>query len=155
MFAPVEDHTDFCFRSICYGADLTFTELVRLDAPSNNKSSSLKGIKLHNDTPTVPQLIGQKEKTLEKFLSTFTPSKGFSGFNINVGCPAPKFVNQGLGCARIKRICGIKRIIHMITGCGYSVNIKMRLGLNQREKEKKVYLNLINEVNADFFCGSC
>jgi tRNA-dihydrouridine synthase B len=151
MLAPIEDHTDSCFRSICYGADLTFTELVRVDALANNNASSLKRIKLYDDTPTVLQIIGQKERTLEKFLSTFKPSKGFSGFNINIGCPVPNFVNQGLGCAMIKRISKVKRITHMITDCGYSASIKMRLGLNQREKEKKVYLNLIEEVDADFF----
>jgi tRNA-dihydrouridine synthase B len=151
MLAPMEDYTDSCFRSICYGADLTFTEIVRMDALANNNASSLRRITLYDDTPTIIQFIGQKESSLRIFLSTFTPFKGFKGFNLNIGCPVPNFINQGLGCAMVKRTSKVKRMINIIKEAGYLASIKMRLGLNQQEKDKKVYLNLINEVEADFF----
>lgn len=151
MLAPLEYLTDSCFRTICRGADMTFTELVRLESLAQMNNSALERIKLYDDTPTMIQIIGQKEDSLQKILSTFKPEKGFRGFNLNLGCPDPNFVSQGLGSAMIKRISKTKRLISIIKDHGYGANIKMRLGLNKYEKDRKVYLNLINSVDADFF----
>ncbi|MBU1703937.1 MAG: tRNA-dihydrouridine synthase family protein, partial [Nanoarchaeota archaeon] len=153
MLAPIEDMTDSCFRTMChkYGADLTFTELMRFQSLAKNNKPSWDRIKLDDDTPTVIQLIGSREQFLKKFLKMFNPEKGFKGFNLNLGCPAPNFVNQGVGCAMIKRITKTKKLADIIKDHSFEVSIKMRLGLNQYEKEKKVYLNLIDAVDAAFF----
>ena len=108
-------------------------------------------IKLYDDTPTIIQIMGHKEQFLKKFLSKFSPEKGFSGFNLNLGCPDPSVIQTGVGCAMIKRISKTKKIVDIVKDYGYSISIKMRLGLNQYEKEKKTYLNLIKNVKADFF----
>lgn len=153
MLAPLEDMTDSCFRTLCcrYGADLTLTELIRFESLARNNKSSWERIKLHDDTPTLIQVIGEREQFLKKFLSKFTPEKGFLGFNLNLGCPAPNFVNKGAGCAMVKRVSKTKKLIDAIKDYGYNASIKMRLGLNNYEKEKKAYINLIKGVNADFF----
>ncbi len=151
MLAPLEDYTDSCFRSICKDVDMVFTELVSITALVKKNKISMERTKLYDETPTQIQILGQKEKDFEKFLETFEPGPGFKGFNLNLGCPSPSFVNQGLGCAMIKRTSKVKRIVEMFKAKGYPISIKMRLGLNEYEKKKKVYLNLINEVDADFF----
>lgn len=151
MLAPLDDMTDSCFRTICHGADLTFTGLVSLEALAKKNISAMERIKLYDDTPCEIQIIGQKEESLKKFLSFFQPEAGFHGFNLNLGCPDPNFVKQGMGCAMVKRISKTKRMIDIIKDRGYSTSIKMRLGLNQYEKDKKAYINLINGVDADFF----
>jgi len=151
MLAPMEDYSDSSFRSICKDADLTFTEMVRIDALVRNNNPSLRRIELHDNTPVQIQIMGNKEKIFEKFLKDFKPSKGFQGFNLNIGCPSKNVVNQGLGCAMIKRIAKVKRIVDLIKSKGYSCSVKLRLGMNLREKERKVYLNLINGVDAEFF----
>ncbi len=153
MLAPIEDMTDSCFRTLCYryGADLTLIELIRFESLAKNNKSSWERIKLYDDTPTLIQIIGEREQFLKKFLSKLSPEKGFLGFNLNLGCPAPNFVNKGVGCAMVKRISKTKKLIGIIKDYGYGTSIKMRLGLNQYEKEKKTYLNLIKGVNADFF----
>ena len=51
----------------------------------------------------------------------------------------------------IKRVSKTKKLIDIIKDKGYNISIKMRLGLNKYEKDKKAYLNLIKNVNADFF----
>ena len=51
----------------------------------------------------------------------------------------------------LKRISKTKKIINVFRDYGYKISIKMRLGLNKFEKERKVYLNLIDAVDADFF----
>ncbi|MBR9692927.1 tRNA-dihydrouridine synthase family protein [Candidatus Woesearchaeota archaeon] len=153
MLAPMEGHTNPAFREICYekGADSTFTEMARISALARGNKSTLEKIKIPNPIPTYIQIVGANEKELEKFLQKFTPEKGFLGFNLNLGCPSPDMIQRGLGCALIKRISKVKKMVQTIRNHNYPVSIKLRLGMNAFEKEKKTYLNLINEVDADFF----
>jgi len=153
MLAPMEDQTDSKFRELCYknGADSTFTEMARVSALIRNNKSTVQRIQIPNPIPTYIQIIGANEKELKKFLKKFKPQKGFLGFNLNLGCPSPNMIQRGLGCALIKRTSKVKKIVQTIRDYGYSVSIKLRLGMNQFEKDKKIYLNLIKEVDADFF----
>jgi tRNA-dihydrouridine synthase B len=153
MLAPMEKITNPSFRTECHkkGADLTFTEMVRIEALARNNKSTWKKIEITDATPTIIQLIGYKENSLKKFLELFKPQKGFEGFDLNLCCPAPNYVNNGMGAAMMKRISKVKKLVAIIKEKGYSVSVKLRLGLNAFEKEKKVYLALINEIDADFF----
>lgn len=153
MSAPLEDTTDEVFRNLAhkYGADLTFTEMTRIESLARTNQSTLSKIRIPDGTPTQIQLIGSNEQSLKKFLSKYEPEKGFKGFNFNLGCPSPHIVSQGYGCAMIKRISKVRKLVTLVSDKGYPCSIKMRLGLNIFEKERKVYLNLIDAVDADFF----
>jgi len=153
MLASMEGHTGAEFRELCYqkGADSTFTEMARLAGLARGNQSTLDKIKIPKPIPTYIQIIGSNEKELIKFLGNYNPEKGFLGYNLNLGCPSPKIIQLGLGCAMIKRINKVNKMVKIIRDHSHPVSIKLRLGLNQYEKEKKVYLNLINEVDADFF----
>ncbi|MFC1723629.1 tRNA-dihydrouridine synthase family protein [Nanoarchaeota archaeon] len=153
MLAPMENRTGPKFRELCYknGADSTFTEMARISALARHNKSTLQKINIPKPIPTYIQIIGSNEKELDKFLKEFTPPEGFLGFNLNLGCPSPPMVQKGLGCALIKRISKVKKLLQTIRDHNYPASIKMRLGLNEYEKEKKNYLNLIKEVDADFF----
>lgn len=153
MLAPMEDHTNVEFRELCYkrGADSTFTEMARISRLAKNDSRALERIKILKPIPTYIQLIGSNEKDLDKFLQNFKPKEGFRGFNLNLGCSSKNIVQSGIGCALIKRINKVKKLVQVIRDHNYPVSIKLRLGMNKFEKKKKSYLNLINEVDADFF----
>jgi len=137
-----------CFKK---GAHYTFTEMARVAALVRDNKSTLEKIRITNGVPTHIQVIGGDEKQLDTWLTKFKPPKGFLGINLNMGCPSPSAIKSGLGCASIKRISKIKRLIQIIKDHGYTASIKLRLGMNQYEKDKKIYLNLIKEVDADFF----
>ncbi len=153
MLAPMEDHTGPELREECFkkGADSTFTEMARISALARNNKSTWEKIKIPKPIPTYIQIIGANENELKKFLDRFTPEEGFLGFNLNLGCPSKHMIRKGLGCALIKRITKVKTLVKTIRDRGYPVSIKLRLGLNNFEKQKKIYLNLLNEVDADFF----
>jgi len=153
MLAPLENITGNAFRTVCFrhGADLTFTELARVGALARKNKSTSERIIQHDETPTIIQLLGIEDRLFKKFLNMFEPKKGFEGFNINMGCSSPNVVRLGQGCALMKRIAKSQKLVQIIKDMSYPVSIKMRLGLDSYEKEKKVYLNLINEVDADFF----
>jgi tRNA-dihydrouridine synthase B len=152
MLAPIEDMTSDAFRTLCYryGADLTFTEMIRVESLAKKNKSTWSRLSMHNDTPFVIQLLGAREQYFKRFLNMFEPSKGFKGFNLNLGCPNPKVVRIGQGAALIRRISKTKKIMGVFKEYGYNASIKMRLGLNERDKSHKTYLNLINAVDADF-----
>ncbi|NQU79101.1 tRNA-dihydrouridine synthase family protein [Candidatus Woesearchaeota archaeon] len=153
MLASMEGFTGPGFRELCYkkGADSTFTEMARTAALARGNKSTLEKIQIPKPIPTYIQLLGASEKDLDIFLKKFIPQKGFLGFNLNLGCPSPNMIQKGLGCALIKRISKVILLVQTVRDHNHPVSIKMRLGMNGFEKEKKVYLNLINKVDADFF----
>ena len=153
MLAPMEEVTDEAFRTLCYnnGADMTFTEMVRISNLSKGKKFETSRIKISTVTPTQIQLAGAKINEYEKFLKTFKPENGFCSFNLNLGCPSPEFIRQGIGAAMIKRVTRVGEIVKLIQKYGFDCSIKMRLGVNDYEKKKGAYLNLIKNVDATFF----
>ncbi|MBW2998497.1 tRNA-dihydrouridine synthase, partial [Candidatus Woesearchaeota archaeon] len=60
-------------------------------------------------------------------------------------------IQKGIGCALIKRITKVNKLVKVIKDHGYSPSIKIRLGMNEFEKRRKNYLHLIEQVDADFF----
>lgn len=153
MAAPLEGISDCKWRRACFeaGADLTFSEMARVSNLAREKRGELEKIELEAGVPTQIQLAGAKLSEYEKFLSGFEPVDGFAGFNLNLGCPSPDFIRQGLGAAMMKRVLRVQEIVKLIGDFGFDCSVKMRLGLNKYEKEKKSYLNLIEKVEASFF----
>lgn len=153
MLAPMEEVTNDAFRTLCYknGADLTFTEMVRVSNLVKSRKFEMDRIRISNLTPTQIQLAGSKMLDYEKFLQNFKPENGFQSFNLNLGCPSPDFIRQGIGAGMIKRTTRVNDIVKLIGRYGFECSIKLRLGLNNYEKEKGTYLNLIKNVDATFF----
>ncbi|HII71350.1 TPA: hypothetical protein HA265_01190, partial [Candidatus Woesearchaeota archaeon] len=125
MLAPLEGITGPSFRSVChkYGADLTFTEMSRIDALARNNQSTLSRLSIHSDTPTVIQLFGLKESDFSKFLKSFSPPPGFRGFNLNLGCPASGIIRLGMGCAMIRRVAKTQKIVKVFRDLGFPVSV--------------------------------
>ena len=111
MLAPMEDFTDNAFRTLCYrhGADITFTELLRIEALAKGVANTWDRIEKKDNTPVIVQLLGSSEEDLAKFLEMFKPFDGFIGFNLNLGCPDPQVVSLGYGCTMIKNFSKVKR----------------------------------------------
>ncbi len=153
MLAPIEGYTDNALRKLCFnhGADLTFTEMSKIDALYKKTTPSLKKTLLLDNTPTQIQILPGREDLLQKYLQKFKPSNGFRGFNFNLGCPSPKIKSVGKGAGMVKEITKANRLIKIIKSQGFPVSIKMRLGETALEKKEKVYLNLIKETDPDFF----
>jgi len=152
--APLEGVSDCAFRTLCYryGADMTFTPMIRVDALVRGNKATMQLLDLHNDTPTGIQLLAVKPATLQQFVKEFKDS-GMNpvSFDLNCGCPSPDVIRGGGGAALIKRTKRLNELITILNRLGKPVSIKMRLGLNSYEKEKKVYLHVLKEVEADHF----
>jgi len=118
---------------------------------ANDSKETWDLIKLEDSTPTMIQLLVKNEEKLGSFLKKFKPKEGFKGFNFNLGCPDPEIISSGRGCAMIKQIPKINRLINIVRKYNYPISIKTRLGENNLEKKNKIYLNLLKETNPDFF----
>jgi len=153
MLAPMEGVTDGKFRTLCHrnGADLTFTEVARVANLAKSKKGELERIGIADSTPTQIQLAGAKISEYEKFLSGFRAAGGFRGFDLNLGCSSPEFIRQGIGAAMVRRVSRTNEIVKLIEGHGFECSVKMRLGLDDYDKGKGAYLNLIENVDASFF----
>ncbi len=153
MLAPLEDYSDNAMRTLCFrhGADLTFTEMARVEGFVRRNKPTLAKIKISDSTPVQIQMLAGTEEPIEKFLSTFKPFDGFKGFNLNLSCPSRNVIEQGRGAAMVKRIAKTEKLVSIIKKHNYPVSLKIRLGTNAFEKSHKVYLNSIKSIDADFF----
>ena len=152
--APMEGVTDCAFRTLCYkyGADLTFTPMARVDSILRNKNEARKIFDLNNSTPTAIQLMLVKLESAKEFV------KDFDSFNINpkiidinAGCPSPEIIKSGGGAALMKRVTRVQELVTELKKLELPVSVKLRLGLSEYEAGKKTYLNLIKNVDADYF----
>ena len=153
MLASLERYSDSVFRTLTYnhGADLTFTEMAHVESFLNRNRASLEKIEPRDATPVQIQLLTGNEGKLDRFLSDFKPFPGFMGFNLNLNCPSKDVIRQGKGAAMVKRGAKTARLVSLIRDHGHPVSVKIRLGLNRFEKDKKLYLNSLGGVDPDFF----
>jgi tRNA-dihydrouridine synthase B len=153
MLASLERYSDSVFRTLSHnhGADLTFTEMAHVESFLRGNRISLEKIRPRDTTPVQIQLLTGSDDKLDRFLSTFSHFDGFKGFNLNLSCPSKDVIRQGKGAAMIKRGAKTARLVTMIRDHGHPVSVKLRLGLNQIEKDKKLYLNNLGKVDPDFF----
>ena len=153
MLAPLERYSDSVFRTLSYnhGADLTFTEMAHVESFLKRNNVSLEKIEPRDSTPVQIQILSGNEGNLDRFLSGFKPFDGFMGFNLNLSCPSKDVIRQGKGAAMVKRSAKTARLVSMIRDHGHPVSVKIRLGLNRIEKDKKLYLNNLGGVDPDFF----
>jgi tRNA-dihydrouridine synthase len=153
MLAPIEDYSDSAFRTLCFnhGADLTFTEMTRVEGIIRNNKPTLAKTLCMDSTPVELQLLASNEDQLEKYISSFKPFEGFKGFNLNMSCPSFEIMKAGRGAGMVKRLTKAQNLVKIIKKYNYPVSIKMRLGMNAYEQGHKVYLRLIEGADADYF----
>jgi len=115
--APMDGITDPAFRYMVdkYGhADILFTEFVSAAALSQRRSrvfSSL--IKHQTNTPIVLQLFGNNPDDFYK-AAIYAAGLGFSGIDINMGCPDRNISRKGGGAGLIKQPNLAKEIISAV-----------------------------------------
>lgn len=153
MLASLERYSDSVFRTLCYnhGAELTFTEMAHVNSFLKRNRDSLQKIEPRDSTPVQIQILSSHEGKLDRFLSGFKSFDGFEGFNLNLSCPSKDVIKQGKGAAMVKRATKTAKLVALIRKYEYPVSVKIRLGLNQSEKDNKLYLNNLLGVDPDFF----
>jgi tRNA-dihydrouridine synthase len=101
---PMDDVTDTVFRQIvadCAKPDLMFTEFVNVDGlQSAGRPHLLHKLKLsHKEQPVIAQLWGLKPDNYYKTTKDLI-EMGYSGVDINMGCPVKTVIKNG-ACAAL------------------------------------------------------
>jgi len=154
FLAPVAGYSDRSFRSLCVeqGANFTFTELVSAEALWRNPghyglgpgSSAKAGVagkagavslvsRGTNEPRYAIQLFGAQPEAIYKAALLLAPLRP-DAVDINAGCPVPKVVRNGAGCALMKDPANLGRIVQAAVKASREalgnapVTIKMRSG---------------------------
>lgn len=122
--APMLDVTDIAFRQIIAkyskhgknggGPDVFWTEFVSADGIASNEGRKklLPMLKFSKkEKPIIAQIFGAKPENI-KTTCKIISKMGFSGIDINMGCPDKSVIKQGAGAALIRTPKLAQEIIH-------------------------------------------
>ena len=151
ILAPMEGVTDIAFRQVIAHAgrpDLFFTEFTNVSSYASEKgrANALERLKIApTDAPIIAQIWGKNPEHFAKTCAALQPL-GFSGIDLNFGCPDKHVNKAGGGAAMIKTPeLAIECYRNAIKSTNLPVSIKTRLGWAQVEEYKEWLSTLLNE----------
>jgi len=130
--SPMEGYSDSAFRRVCKSVNktiITYTEFTSADGIHHSPERVRKKLQFHPDeTPILAQIYGKNIETLVT-AAKFCEDMGFTGIDINMGCPAKKVVKSEHGIAlRKKPEFAFKLIEAVANATSLPVSVKTRLG---------------------------
>lgn len=129
----MEAVTDVVFRHVIAHAakpDIFFTEFTNVSSFCSEKGVDSTRGRLEfteDEQPIVAQIWGTKPEEFAQ-MSVGMAKLGFSGIDINMGCPVKAVVKSGAGCAMIRTPELVGHIISAAKAGGLPVSVKTRLG---------------------------
>lgn len=131
FLAPMAGVTDSPFRRICrgYGAGLVYSEMISAKALhyKDKKTEELMRI-TEAERPCAVQLFGSEPEIMAEAVQ-YAVRTGTEIIDINMGCPAPKIVNNGDGSALMKNPKLMGEIVRAVSDVSpIPVTVKIRKG---------------------------
>ena len=134
--APMAGVTDLAFRQICreLGADMSCTELVSAKALCyQDKKSRTLLAPFPGEHPMQAQIFGSDAGGMAEAAQIAAEVSGAAVIDINMGCPAPKIVNNGDGSALMKDPeLASKVIAAVVNAVDVPVTVKFRKGWDEK-----------------------
>lgn len=133
ILAPMAGITDIAFRSLCidFGADAAVTEMISAKALhyKNEKTEDLLKI-APNEEIKIVQLFGHEPDIMAEICAS-DYVKPFDIIDINMGCPAPKIVNNRDGSSLMTDIELARSIIvSCVNATDKPITVKFRSGFS-------------------------
>ena len=127
--------SDLPFRTIAkdFCAGLTYTEMVSAKALYYGDKKTQRLLVPEDDACAV-QIFGA-EPDIMAFAAKQLQEWGAPMIDINMGCPAPKIVNNGEGSALIKKMDLAERIVATIANCKQDKAKEILVNNNYKLKE--------------------
>jgi tRNA-dihydrouridine synthase B len=130
--APMDGYSDSAFRRVCKQINpklITVTEFTSADGIHFNAQKLMKRLSFHpSEQPVIAQIFG---KNTETFISAakVVEDMGFSGIDINMGCPSKKVVKSEHGVALRRNLDKAFLLIETLANAtSLPVSVKTRLG---------------------------
>lgn len=131
FLAPMAGVTDTAFRRICrkYGAGMVYSEMVSAKALHYKDKKTAELMKIAEDEhPCAVQIFGSEPEIMAEAVDAVVKT-GTEIIDINMGCPTPKIVNNGDGCALMKNIELMGKIVRAVADASpVPVTVKIRKG---------------------------
>ena len=131
ILAPMAGVSDLAYRTICarLGATVTVSEMV---SSRGLVYHDKKTAQLLSPTPTGTygvQIFGNDPDCMAQAAQEVLKLVPASFLDINMGCPTPKIVNNGDGCALMKDLNLAEAILRaVVQAASVPVTVKIRLG---------------------------
>lgn len=135
FLAPLAGYTDLPYRRIVqeFHPHGMTTEMVSMRALYYGDKKTRLMLKTRGEEKNVAlQIFGDDPKMMEFCVEEYlNPLKGFSAFDINMGCPAPKIVKSGSGSALLKDLPRAREMMErVVRRANRPVTVKLRKGFN-------------------------
>lgn len=151
MLAPMAGVTDLPYRLLCkeQGCGYMVTEMVSAKAVLyNNKNTDLLMLTKEEEAPVALQLFGSDPEIMADIADRLS-DRGFAGFDINMGCPVPKVVNNHEGSALMKEPLLAGRIVEtMSKRVKCPVTVKFRKGFDENNVNAVEFAHIMEESGA-------
>ncbi len=137
ILAPMAGVTDLPFRTICKdcGADLVVSEMISSRGLHYKDKKTAALLKTNQtEAPLIVQLFGNEPEIMAESAKTLE-DMGVSFLDINMGCPAPKIVKNGDGCALMKNESLAGSVAEaVVKAVSIPVSVKFRSGWDETSK---------------------
>ena len=155
LLAPLAGYTDAAFRLICQeqGAGLTYTEMASAQAIRYANQKTLELLKPSEGERRVGvQLFGREPETLAWAAAFLEREQGekIALFDINMGCPMPKVVNNGEGAALMREPERAAEIVSAVRAAvKLPVTVKFRKGWDAQSANAVEFACRMEQAGAD------
>ncbi len=153
ILAPMAGVTDLAFRQICreHGAGLTVTEMVSTKALDFGDKKTPRLMQLGEaEHPAAVQIFGSDPECMARGAARVCAETGCELIDINMGCPAPKIVNNGDGSALMKSPELAARIVAAVKqAVDVPVTVKFRLGWDTTSINCITFAQMMEQAGAD------
>jgi len=155
LLAPLAGYTDKAFRKLCaiQGAGLTFTEMVSAKGLHYNDSHTIELLNISEEEGYAGvQLFGDDPAIISDIAAWLEAKNGdrIALFDINMGCPAPKIVNNGEGSALMKNPELAGRIVEELKKkVKLPVTVKFRKGFDAENINAVDFAKRMEDCGAD------
>lgn len=129
--APMAGVTDYAFRTVCakLGAVMTVTEMVSSRALCFHDKKSFSLLRKNEGCICGAQLFGNDPEMMAQAAVLALTYSNCDFIDINMGCPMPKIVNNGDGCALMKNPDLAGKIVRaVVDAVAVPVTVKTRKG---------------------------
>ena len=151
ILAPMEGVTDIVFRQVIAHAgrpDLFFTEFTNVSSYASEKGrwNALERLAIcDTDSPIIAQIWGKNPEHFAE-VGNALASLGFSGVDLNFGCPDKNVNKTGGGAAMIKTPdLAVECFRNVKKSTNLPVSVKTRLGWSKPEEFREWLPVLLNE----------
>ena len=154
VLAPMAGVTDFAFREVCCreGADLAYSEMVSAKGLKYNSQRTFEVADVHAGEAIVIQLFGRDPEDIALAVRVLQDRQGdcIRGFDLNMGCPAPKIVRNGEGSALMREPALAASLVEAAKKAShFPVSVKFRKGFDAGHPNYLSFAQPMEKAGAD------